>query len=161
MEQAYEDLLGNPEIAEAILRHLFEFHYTQNKLILDAAKGKVDLFYLAEDLGGQTGPLLGLETYRRFLRENQKKMADLAKSYGAHVFYHTDGAAHIFLPDLVDYVGIEILNPIQWRCPGMERETLVAQYGQKIGFHSSIDNQHTLPFGTVLCLNRNDTPLSQ
>ena len=36
--------------------------------------------------------------------------------------YHTDGAARMFLPDLIDRVGIEILNPIQWRCPGMDRE---------------------------------------
>ena len=70
---------------------------------------------------------MGLETYRRFLRENQKKMADLAKSFGIHVFYHTDGAARVFVPDLIDYVGIEALNPIQWRCPTMEREPLVRE----------------------------------
>ena len=63
--------------------------------------------------------------------------------------YHTDGAARVFLPDLIDRVGIEILNPIQWRCPGMERERLVADFGGRIIFHGSIDNQQTLPFGTV------------
>ena len=148
MEQAYEDLLLNCELAEAILQHMFDFFYAHNKNILDAAKGKIDIFYLAEDLGGQTGPLFSLDVYRRFLRENQKKMADLARSYGVHVFYHTDGAAGVFLPDLIDYVGIEVLNPIQWRCPTMERETLVATYGDKIAFHGAIDNQQTLPFGT-------------
>ena len=55
----------------------------------------------------------------------------------------------MFLPDLIDRVGIEILNPIQWRCPGMERERLVADFGGRIIFHGSIDNQRTLPFGTV------------
>ena len=87
--------------------------------------------------------------YRRFLLPNQVKMADLARSHGIHVVYHTDGAARIFLPDLIDCVGIEILNPIQWRCPGMERERLVADFGGKIIFHGSIDNQRTLPFGTA------------
>ena len=53
------------------------------------------------------------------------------------------------MPDLIDRVGIEILNPIQWRCPGMERERLVADFGRRIIFHGSIDNQQTLPFGTV------------
>ena len=65
-----------------------------------------------------------------------------------HVFYHTDGAAGIFLPDLVNVVGIEILNPIQWRCPSMERETLARDWGKRIAFHGAIDNQYTLPFGT-------------
>jgi len=63
--------------------------------------------------------------------------------------YHTDGAARVFLPDLIDRVGIEVLNPIQWRCPGMEREKLVAEFGRHLVFHGSIDNQQTLAFGTV------------
>jgi len=53
------------------------------------------------------------------------------------------------LPDLVDRVGIEVLNPIQWRCPGMEREGLVRDFGDRIIFHGSIDNQQTLAFGSV------------
>ena len=76
-------------------------------------------------------------------------MADLARSCGVHVMYHTDGAARMFLPDLIDRVGIEVLNPIQWRCAGMERERLVADFGDKIIFHGSIDNQQTLAFGSV------------
>jgi uroporphyrinogen decarboxylase len=76
-------------------------------------------------------------------------MAELARSNGVHVMYHTDGAARAFLPDLIDKVGIEILNPIQWRCPGMEREQLVRDFGERIVFHGSIDNQQTLAFGTV------------
>ncbi len=107
------------------------------------------LTYVAEDLGSQTGPLMSLAMYRRFLLPNQIKMAELARSFGVHVMYHTDGAARAFLPDLIDRVGIEILNPIQWRAAGMEREKLVADFGRRIIFHGSIDNQQTLPFGTV------------
>ena len=148
MEQAYEDLLANEEIAEAILGRIFDFFYAHNRRIFEAGRGKIDLTYVAEDLGSQTGPLMSPDTYRRFLMPRQKKMADLARSYGAHVFYHTDGAARVFIPDLINVVGIEVLNPIQWRCPTMERETLVRDYGGKIAFHGGIDNQQTLPFGT-------------
>jgi len=104
---------------------------------------------VAEDLGSQTGPLMSLAMYRRFLLPGQIRMAELARSYGIHVMYHTDGAARIFLPDLIDRVGIEVLDPIQWRCPGMERERLVADFGDRVVFHGSIDNQQTLSFGTV------------
>ena len=92
---------------------------------------------------------MSLAMYRRFLLPNQIKMADLARSFGVHVMYHTDGAVRVFLPDLIDRVGIEVLNPIQWRCRGMEREKLVADFGRQIIFHGSIDNQQTLPFGSV------------
>lgn len=149
MEQAYEDLLLNPEIVHAILQHIFDFHYAMLRGTFEAAKGKIDFAYLAEDLGSQTGPLMSMDTYRTFLMPLQKKMGDLAREHGVHILYHTDGAAHVFLPDLTEVVGIEVLNPIQWRCPGMEREGLAANYGKKLIFHGAIDNQQTLPFGTV------------
>jgi uroporphyrinogen decarboxylase len=64
------------------------------------------------------------------------------------VFYHTDGAVRSVIPDLLDITGIELLNPIQWRCPGMEREGLVRDFGDRLIFHGAMDNQQTLPFGT-------------
>ena len=149
MERAFEDLIVAPDIADAMFTHLFDYHYEMNRRIFEAADGGIDFTYVAEDLGSQTGPLFGLEHYRRHLLPNQKKMADLARSHGVHVFYHTDGAARVFLPDLIDIVGIEVLNPIQWRCRGMEREGLVRDFGDRIAFHGAMDNQQTLPFGSV------------
>jgi uroporphyrinogen decarboxylase len=149
LQTSFEDLAIRPEIADAILGHIFDFYIEHHRRIFEAGRRRIDLTYVAEDLGSQTGPLMSLAMYRRFLLPNQMKMAELARSYGVHVMYHTDGAARVFLPDLIDRVGIEILNPIQWRCSGMEREKLVAEFGQRIIFHGSIDNQQTLPFGTV------------
>jgi len=51
------------------------------------------------------------------------------------------------LPDLID-MGIDVLNPVQWRCRGMEREGLVRDFGGKLIFHGAVDNQQTLPYGT-------------
>jgi len=148
LERAMEDLILNSRIADAVLGHIFDFYYEHHRRIFESGGGRIDLTWVAEDLGSQTGPLMSLEVYRRFLLPNQIKMADLLRSYGVHVMYHTDGAARSFLPDLIDKVGIEILNPIQWRCPGMEREGLVRDFGRRIIFHGSIDNQQTLAFGT-------------
>jgi uroporphyrinogen decarboxylase len=149
LEASMEDLALRPEMADAVLGHISDFYVEHHRRIFEAGRGRIDLTYVAEDLGSQTGPLMSLAMYRRFLLSNQIKMADLARSFGVHVMYHTDGAARAFLPDLIDRVGIEILNPIQWRAAGMERERLVADFGGRIIFHGSIDNQQTLPFGTV------------
>ncbi len=149
LQTALEDLALRPELANAILGHIFDFYYEHHRRIFEAGGGRIDLTWVAEDLGAQTGPLMSLAMYRRFLLPNQIKMAELARSFGVHVMYHTDGAARAFLPDLIDRVGIEILNPIQWRCPGMEREGLVADFGSRVIFHGSIDNQQTLAFGSV------------
>jgi uroporphyrinogen decarboxylase len=149
LEQAFIDLAVSPAIADAILGHIFDFYDAHHRRIFAAGGGRIDLTWVAEDLGSQAGPLMSLPTYRRFLLPHQIKMADLARSYNVHVMYHTDGAARSFLPDLIDKVGIEVLNPIQWRCPGMDREGLVRDFGRAIVFHGSIDNQQTLAFGTV------------
>jgi uroporphyrinogen decarboxylase len=148
MEQAMMDLLFAPDVAEAILGHLFDYHYRVNQRMFEIGHGVIDLTYVAEDLGSQTGLLMGLEQIRQFILPNQRRMADLARSHGMHVFYHTDGAARDVIPDLINVTGIEVLNPIQWRCSGMEREGLVRDFGAKLIFHGAVDNQHTLPFGT-------------
>ncbi len=148
LERSFEDLVLRPELADAILGHIFEFYHEHQRRCFEAGGGRIHLTWVAEDLGSQTGPLMSLTMYRRFLLPNQIKMAELARSYGIHVMYHMDGAARLFLPDLIEQVGIEVLNPVQWRCPGMEREGLVADFGDRIIFHGSIDNQYTLPFGT-------------
>lgn len=148
MENAMIDLYLNPDIADAVLTHLFDYHYEVNKRMFELGKDRIELTYIAEDLGSQHGLLMSKELIHRFILPNQKKMVDLARSFDIHIFYHTDGAARDIIPDLIDVTGIEILNPIQWRCPGMEREGLVKDFGDKVIFHGAVDNQHTLAFGS-------------
>jgi uroporphyrinogen decarboxylase len=143
------DFLEYPEVLEAALGHIFNYYYELNQRTFEIGKGIIDIAYLAEDLGGQRGLLMSIDDIRRFILPNQKKMADLAKSYGIRVFYHTDGDVKSVIPDLLEVTGIELLNPIQWRCPTMDREGLVRDFGDKVIFHGAMDNQQTLPFGTV------------
>ena len=54
-------------------------------------------------------------------------------------------------PDVVNAliaIGIDVLNPIQWRCKGMDREGLKRDFGDRLVFHGGVDNQQPLPFGT-------------
>ena len=76
-----------------------------------------------------------------------KRMIDLAHQAGAYVMHHSDGAVRAVLPDMVE-AGIDILDPIQWRCKGMEREGLKRDFGDRIVFHGAMDNQYTLAFGS-------------
>jgi uroporphyrinogen decarboxylase len=45
-------------------------------------------------------------------------------------------------------MGIDLLNPIQWRCGDWDLADLKARFGASLCFHSAVDNQQTLPFGT-------------
>ncbi len=154
MEQAMMDLALNPEIVDATLDHIFHFHYTCNERLFEAAascqtKGiGITYTYVAEDLGTQSSLLMSEANVDRFLKPKMKKMIDLAHEHGIFAFHHSDGAVRPLLPGMVA-IGIDLLNPIQWRCDGMDRAELKASFGGKLVFHGAVDNQKTLPFGSV------------
>ena len=147
-EQAFVDLVENPEIVHYCLDKLFELAYQSTLRIFEAIPNTVVITYVAEDLGGQTGLMYSPAQIRQFLLPRMKRMMDLTKQHGSHVFFHSDGAVRDILPDMIE-TGIDVLNPVQWRCTGMEREGLKRDFGDKVIFHGAVDNQQTLPFGTL------------
>ncbi len=147
MEQALEDLLVNPAIADAMMERIFHIFAGIVRGSLASAGDLIDLIFVAEDLGTQDSLLMSPAAFRRFIKPWLARMCDIIHEGGAHVFHHDDGAIFPLLPELLD-IGIDILNPIQWRCRGMERERLAAAFGSRVVFHGGVDNQHTLPFGT-------------
>ncbi len=92
--------------------------------------------------------MLSPDQIHTFLLPRMKRIIDLAHEGGAFVFHHNDGAVRAILPDMIA-LGIDVLNPVQWRCKGMEREGLKRDFGDQLVFHGAMDNQYTLPFGTV------------
>ncbi len=148
MEQAYMDLLERPEIVHYCLDKLFDFAYENTVRIYAQLPGRVVLSYVAEDFGGQESLLFSRKVIRTFFIPRMQRMIDLAHSAGVYAFFHSDGAIRTIIPDMLD-AGIDVLNPIQWRCRDMDRATLKAEFGGRVVFHGGGDNQHTLPFGSV------------
>ncbi len=148
MEQSYMDLVVNPEIVRYCLDKLFGFAYENTVRIYEQIPGKVTFTFVSEDFGSQEGLLLSPALIREFFMPWMKRMIDLVHQAGAYVFHHSDGAVRAIVPDMVE-AGIDILNPIQWRCKGMDREELKRSFGDEVIFHGGVDNQRTLAFGSV------------
>ena len=148
LEQAMMDLVVNPDIVHFCLDRLFGLAYENTRRIYESIPGTVLISYVAEDLGSQEGLLFSLDQIREFLLPRMKRMMDLVHSADAYVFTHSDGAVRPVIADLIE-IGMDVLNPVQWRCRGMDREGLMRDYGTRIGFHGGVDNQQTLAFGTV------------
>lgn len=148
LENALMDPLAEPEFTRHFLNRLCDFLYEFHRRQLQAAQGFVDLVEVTDDYGMQTGPLIGLETFREFYRPHVERFCRLGHEFGCKVYHHDDGAMRTFIPDLIA-CGVEVLNPIQWPCPGMEQEGLKRDFGDKLCFHGGIDNQRIMPFGTV------------
>ena len=60
---------------------------------------------------------------------------------------HSDGAIRDFLPDVIED-GIELIDPVQVQCAGMDMARLKRDFGADLTFHGAIDTQRILPFAT-------------
>ena len=146
--QAFMDLILNPEIVHYCLDKLFDLAYESTRRIYEQIPGQVMISYVAEDMGSQAGLMISKDQIHTYLLPRMQRMIDLVHEGGAFVFHHNDGSVRAILPDMIA-AGIDVLNPVQWRCKGMAREGLVRDFGEQLIFHGAMDNQYTLPFGTV------------
>jgi len=147
LELSLQDPLEDPDFTHEFLRRLCGFFYDHHRRMFETCEGLIDVAQVTDDLGCQTGPLISLGIYREFYAPHHKRFIDLCHEFGIKVFHHDDGGIRPFIPLLVD-MGIDILNPIQWTCPGMDMAELKAEFGSRICFHGAVDNQRILPFGT-------------
>ncbi len=53
---------------------------------------------------------------------------------------HSDGSIHEIIPDLIE-AGVDILNPVQVNCKGMEMPSLKTRFGKGITFAGAVDIQ--------------------
>ena len=147
LELSLMDPFEDPEFTHHLINRICDFYYDHHRRMFEACKGLIDVAQVTDDLGTQSGPMISLETYNTFYRPHHQRFIKLCREFNIKVFHHDDGAIRPFIPGLIDD-GIDILNPIQWRCPGMEVTALKKDFGHKLCFHGGVDNQETLPHGT-------------
>ena len=148
MQELLEAMASRPAVAEALLTRIADFYLESSRRHFEAARGRMDIYFMGDDYGGQTGPLISLSMFRRFIKPHLARHFALAHDFGLKVMLHSCGSVHAFIPDLLE-IGMEALDPVQVRALDMSAEKLAAEFGADLCFHGSIDTQQTLPFGTA------------
>jgi len=148
MENALMDTIAEPEFLDAALDRIENIQTAILERYLKEFGDQLDFVFIADDMGTQESQLISTPAYERHLKPRLKRWCDLSHAHGKKVLFHSDGAARNFVPHLIE-AGIDILNPIQHLCPGMERAELKRDFGNQVIFHGGIENQHALPFGSV------------
>lgn len=148
LEEAMVDTVAEPEFLNAALDRIEDVQTRMLRQLLDRVGSKLDLVFISDDMGSQNNLLFSLDTWHEFIGPRLRRWCEMIHSYGVRVFYHSDGAVDALIPHLID-AGIDVLNPIQHKCPGMGLESLKAKYGDKIIFHGGVDTQDVMPFGTA------------
>jgi uroporphyrinogen decarboxylase len=143
-ERLLTDFALNPDTAEQILDFPYHFHLTAAKKLVEMG---VDMIWIGDDVGSQNRMLISPRHWRRFLKPRMANFISELKQINPQVkvAYHSDGVIDPIIPDLIE-IGLDVLNPVQPAC--MDPAKLKEQYGDRLCFWGSIDEQHTLPFGT-------------
>jgi uroporphyrinogen decarboxylase len=147
LEQILVDFAENPELVKAMIGRIMAFRLEHVRRMLIAARGRADILQIADDYGSQGGLMMSPGMWREFFAPPLKALADLAHEFGMKVFLHCDGSSRAIMQDLID-LGVDILNPIQPQCAGMDPRELKEVFGKRLCFHGAVDTQSTLPFGT-------------
>lgn len=146
LEQLLMDMAINPELAERVLEIPFQYHLTAAKRLVEMG---VDMVWTGDDVGTQTGMMISPNQWRRFFKPRMARFfAELKRiNPNIKIAYHCDGDLYPIIPDLIE-IGLDVLNPIQPAC--MDPARVKQDFGDKLCFWGTIDEQHTLPFGSPL-----------
>jgi uroporphyrinogen decarboxylase len=148
MENALMDLVAEPDFVEAALDRIESIQTEMMQRFFRETGGLLDMVFISDDLGTQESQLMSVPDFERHLKPRIARMCRLAHGHGKKVLFHTDGSSRAFVPHLIE-AGVDVLNPVQHVCPGMDRAALKADFGDKVLFHGGVENQRVLPYGTA------------
>jgi uroporphyrinogen decarboxylase len=149
-EQMLIDLVADPDLAAAILDIPFHYHLAVAQRLVHMG---VDMIWVGDDVGSQAGMLFAPELWRRVLKPRMAEFFATLKRLNPalKIAYHSDGFIEPIIPDLIE-IGLDVLNPVQPAC--MDPARLKQLYGNHLAFWGTIDEQHTLPFGSPADVTR-------
>lgn len=144
LERLLLDFAENPELAEQILDIPFRYHLAAARWLTQMG---VDMIWCGDDVGTQAGMLISPAAWRRLLKPRLARFIAELKGINPalKVAYHSDGNILPIIPELIE-IGVDVLNPIQPAC--MDPALVKREFGRDLCFWGTIDEQHTLPFGT-------------
>ena len=151
MEDALIDFVAEPDLARTMIGRCADFAVELGRAACE--RFALDWLWTGDDVGSQTGMMMSPDTWRQIVRPHLQRVFDVAKEHKLWVAYHSCGAVRDIVGDLVE-MGLDVLNPIQCNCPGMDPIALKKEFGDKLAFMGGIDTQGVLPNGSVLEVQR-------
>jgi uroporphyrinogen-III decarboxylase len=143
-DQTLMDFVLNPDLLDRLFDIPFQYHLTAAKKLVELG---VDMIWIGDDVGAQNRMLISPDTWRQFFKPRLATFIATLKDINPEVkvAYHSDGNILPIIPDLIE-IGLDVLNPIQ--PASMDPEKVKKEFGHRLSFWGSIDEQHTLPFGS-------------
>ena len=87
-------------------------------------------------------------TWRALVKPHLQRSFRIGKAHHLAVAYHCCGALRPIIPELIE-MGLDVLNPIQCNCVGMDPAELKREFGAKLTFMGGVDTQGLLPIASA------------
>ena len=147
METLMIMLVDNPELADRLLNRIVDYYFQVSLRIFEAAADVIDVFFIGNDFGTQTGPVVGEALFRRFFQPHLARLASLGHDFGLKVQLHCCGGFFPLIPALIE-AGIDALQSLQPDARDMAPARLKSAFGGRIVFNGCIDTHYWLIDGT-------------
>ena len=152
-ENLYYMMYDAPEVALAIFEQVTDYYYHVSSTIFEAAAGAIDIFFIGNDFGSQTGPLLGVGLFEKFILPQLERLIGLGHHHGLKVMMHCCGGFRPLIPSMIR-AGLDGLHALQPHCVGMEPAGLKRDFGGEILLNGAIDSQSVLIEGNPELVRR-------
>ena len=145
MEKVLEDMVLRKDFYHAYLDKLLGWVWDAGTILV---KLGVDVIWIGDDFGSQDRLLISPALFREFFKPRYARLFSHLRSLNPHIkfAFHTDGYNWPIIQDFID-AGVNILNPVQPK--SMDPAELKRKFGKQLTLWGTIDNQETMPFGSV------------
>ncbi len=139
----------DPDACFALGERLYQIHLANLERWLGAVGPFIDIILFGDDLGGQNGPMISPQAYRRLYKPFHARLWNRAKELAeVKVLLHSCGGIEPLLDDLIE-AGMDAVNPVQTTCAGMDPRRLKDTYGERLTlWGGGCDTRSVLPAGT-------------
>lgn len=146
MDTALTDMATDAELAIEMFKRCADFSVD---LAAEACRRfPLDWLWAGDDVAGQESLMMSPDMWREQIKPQLQRVFDVGKAADLWVAYHCCGALRPIIPDLVE-MGLDVLNPVQSNCEGMDPFELKKEFGNHLAFMGGVDTVDLLPRGSV------------
>jgi uroporphyrinogen decarboxylase len=137
------NLYANPSFVEKVCKM---FAKVETKIAKNMIDRGVDIIRESDDFAGSDGPWYPLKTYEKYIFPPIKNMVKICHKHDIPYLKHSDGNIMPILDDLMDFCGIDVIDPIDPLC--MNLVEVKKRFGKRICISGTTENTWTVPYGT-------------
>ena len=144
-EEFLMDLYEEEDFARLLIKKVNDYLIRLNMHYLEPIAPYIGWVEFTSDFGAQHSAFISVDMFREYFKQPYTELFGAIKKRWPHlkIFLHSCGSVDNLIGEFID-CGVDVMNPLQPLCKGMDSAGLKARYGDRVVFHGAIDIQQAL-----------------